>query len=324
MNNTQNILIIDDSEDLCLLLGTILKKEGYKNVSFAKSAKEAYEMLRIDHPLKSAITYDLILMDIVMPEIDGIEACIQIKAKEHVRDIPIIIITGSVEDNYIKQAFEAGAIDYVNKPINRIELLARVRSVLKLKQEVDQRKEVMRQLEESNRKLQLLSYVDGLTGIANRRHFDEMLDKEWRRSLRDKTSLTLLLLDVDFFKKFNDSYGHQAGDECLKQVAKTIHGIVNRPGDLAARYGGEEFAIILTEMNREHAVVFAEKVRESIELLKIPHKHSTVSDHVTCSIGVSVVIPNKNISPGTLIESADKALYNAKLEGRNRIKIVTG
>ncbi|MCF6149363.1 MAG: diguanylate cyclase [Candidatus Kuenenia sp.] len=324
MNKTQNILIIDDSGDLHLLLGHILKKEGYNNISFAKSAAEAFEMLKINHTLKCTETYDVILMDIVMPEIDGIEACKLIKTKEHLKDIPIIIMTGSGDDKYIEHAFEAGAIDFVNKPVNKVELLARVRSVLKLKQEMDQRKETMRQLEETNRKLQLLSYADGLTGIANRRHFDEMHDKEWRRSLRDNTSLTLLLLDVDFFKSFNDNYGHQAGDECLKLVAKTINGIVNRPGDLAARYGGEEFAVILTEMNYEHAAIFAEKVREAIEMLKIPHKYSKVSDYVTCSIGVSVIIPNKKGSPETLIEFADKALYNAKQEGRNRVKIITG
>ncbi len=323
-----SILIIDDSQESRLLLKSILKAAGYTDVLTAGSAREAFKILNLDDETKAPAYIDLILMDIMMPEIDGIEACKRIKAREHLRDIPIIMITALTDVEILKTAFAAGAMDYIAKPPNKVELLARVRSALRLKHEMDARKareqellEVTRQLEEANQILLRLSSLDGLTGIANRRRFDEFLEMEWRRGLRESAPLSLIMLDIDFFKAYNDAYGHQAGDDCLKAVANTLSNTVNRPGDLVARYGGEEFAVILPRTHPEGAVTVAELLRAKVEALKIPHSRSRVSDVVTISLGVSTVVPRSGYSTAALIAAADQALYQAKQEGRNRVRV---
>ena len=223
------------------------------------------------------------------------------------------MVTASEEVAVLQSAFDAGVIDFLRKPFNKIELLARVKSALTLKHEIDERKEAMR-------KLQLLSSTDGLTGIANRRHFDDFLAMEWRRSVRNGTYLSLLLMDIDYFKKYNDGYGHQAGDDCLKMVARKLNETVRRPGDLLARYGGEEFVIVLGGTDVKGAADLAENVRAGVEGLGIKHEYQEGSNVVTLSIGVSCVIPQTDLLPSGLIEAADKALYKAKDEGRNRVK----
>ena len=181
--------------------------------------------------------------------------------------------------------------------------------------------EANRSLAEANRALQQLSVVDSLTGIANRRRFDEVLENEWRRAIRSGVSVSLIFIDVDFFKAFNDSYGHQAGDECLRQVAQALNGIINRAGDMVARYGGEEFAVILQNTSAEGATTVAERLRAHIEDLQIPHAKSNVSDVVTISLGLATIAPEHALSQTVLIEEADQALYRAKEKGRNRIEV---
>src|SRR5262249_39204252 len=234
---------------------------GYTNLLMAASAQEAFTQLGMDDPARTGTAIDLILMDILLPGMDGLEACRRIKADDRFRDLPIIIVTSLTEVSNLESAYAAGAMDYLTKPFNKIELLVRLRSALTLKREMDCRKsrekellQVMQQLEAANRQLQRLSYLDGLTGIANRRHFDALLDQEWKRAARESLPLSLILIDVDWFKKYNDTYGHQSGDDCLKQVAETLSGTLRRPGDLVARYGGEEFVVILANTAAAGAV----------------------------------------------------------------------
>lgn len=323
-----SILIVDDSSKSRDLLKSMLESAGYTGLLTAESAHEAFKLLGMSEGRGVITGIDLILMDTLMPGMDGIEACSFIKATEHLRDIPIIILTAKAEVENLQLAFAAGAIDYITTPPNKVELLARVRSVLRLKHEMDRRKaheqellEVTKQLAEANQTLLRLSAIDGLTGIANRRRFEEFLDLEWRRMLREAMPLSLILLDIDFFKAYNDTYGHLGGDDCLKQVAKALTGTLSRPRDLVARYGGEEFVVVLPGTHAKGAAFVAETLRTKVEALNIPHIHSPVNDRVTISLGVATVIPSRNSSPEMLIAAADQALYQAKQEGRNRIHI---
>jgi diguanylate cyclase (GGDEF)-like protein len=179
-------------------------------------------------------------------------------------------------------------------------------------------------LEKANRELQRLSVLDDLTQVANRRRFDEALNEEWQRLSRDRAPLSLIFCDIDYFKLYNDTYGHQTGDDCLRAVADTIGTNCQRPGDFVARYGGEEFIVILPNTEAEGAVHLAEDIRQEIERLKIPHMRSQVSPYITLSLGVSCVSPSADITPESLIGVADKALYEAKNQGRNRtvLKVV--
>ena len=316
-----SILIVDDSKSSQVLLKGLLKRAGFNELVAASSAQEAYEILGIDKSKTKNNNTDLILMDNIMPDIDGVEATSHIKGNKNFKDIPVIMITASDDVKVLQGAFDAGAMDFIKKPFTQIELLARVKSSLKLKYESDGRKEALEKLEEANKKLQLLSSLDGLTGIANRRRFDDFLDREWRRSIREKTPLSLIFMDLDYFKKYNDGYGHLAGDDCLKKVANKASEMMSRPGDLAARYGGEEFVIVLGSTETKNAADLAEKVRSGIEEMKLPHEFRKGGSLVTISLGVTGCCPDKTNSATELIKSADKALYKAKKEGRNKVVV---
>ena len=326
-----SILIIDDSEDELLLMKAFLKGGGFNDIILATSPVEAFEYLALDDADKEGNGVDLILMDLIMPDTDGIEASRRIKAVKHLEDIPIIMITVKDEVKSLEEALESGVIDYLPKPVNKLELLARVRSVLRLKNEMDRRKrrekkliETARKLAAANKKLARLSSTDGLTGVANHRYFDQFIQREWKRANREKTSLALIMADIDFFKSFNDTYGHLEGDECLKQVALALNNALKRPVDLLARYGGEEFIAVLPNTDLKGAAALAEEMRSAVEALRIPHKGSSTADHVTVSLGVGAAVPRRDSKPAELISAVDEALYDAKKSGRNRVKFMTG
>jgi diguanylate cyclase (GGDEF)-like protein len=320
-----SILIVDDSEQQRRILKHILSGAGLDETLLASSAAEAMRALETAAS-DGGTGVDLVLMDIIMPEVDGIAACKLLGASEVFRDIPIMMVTSSADLEKLDLAFEAGAMDYIVKPVRKVELLARARSLLKLKHEVDVRKarerellSVTVQLRTANQVLQRLSVVDPLTGIPNRRHLDEYLTQEWFRAQRADRSLALLMVDIDHFKRFNDSYGHQGGDECLRQVAGALARQLRRRGDLVARYGGEEFAVVMPETDPEGATAFGETLRQAVLDLRIRHAGSGVADCVTISLGVAAHKPERGQEAKILLEAADRALYEAKNRGRNQV-----
>jgi diguanylate cyclase (GGDEF)-like protein len=303
------ILIVDDNPTNLSVLSQALKEAGYKT-RVAMDGESAIEQAQEDRP-------ELILLDIQMPGIDGFETCAQLKANPDTRDIPVIFITASADiENKIK-GLSVGAVDYITKPFQFEEVLARVKVHLELRFLTRKVQEQAISLQRANQELLRLANLDGLTEIANRRRFDEYLACEWRRLSRQEDNLSLILCDIDYFKSYNDHYGHQAGDTCLKQVAKTIEATLCRPSDLVARYGGEEFVVILPNTEPEGAIKVAENICLQIRLLGIVHERSKVSSHITLSLGISSLIPNLRVQAEQLITTADKALYQAKEKGRN-------
>lgn len=326
-----NILIVDDDQDMQLLLQTYLKKLEDCNVHFTETAAETYEILNFEEE-EVETEIDLIILDIVLKKENGIEICRKIKNSKKYQDIPIIMITAHGDANILKKAFAAGASDFIRKPINKIEFMARIKSALKLRREIKERMkreqkllELSAELQKVNTKLEKIALQDGLTGLANRRLFDQTLENEFKRAKRNQTQLALIMADIDNFKAYNDTYGHQEGDQCLKTIASVLKDSAKRASDLAARYGGEEFAIILPETDLEGAVELAEKIREKIISLEIEHKNSQTNQYVTVSFGVTKIENIGEINEQLIkefIETADDALYQAKEKGRNRVLAV--
>ncbi|MFO1251341.1 MAG: diguanylate cyclase [Inhella sp.] len=251
---------------------------------------------------------DLILLDLELPDMDGLAVCQALKAQELTRDIPVIFVTAHGNDEVETRGLEAGAVDFIHKPINPAVVRARVRTHLTLKQQSDQ--------------LRRLAFIDGLTGLHNRRALDERLNSELRHAARTTQPLALAMIDVDFFKAYNDHYGHQAGDDALRAVAQALQRGMLRPVDLAARYGGEEFVCLLPETEAPGALAVAERLRAAVQALALPHARSSVAEVLTVSIGVAAWPAGAGrpaLTPDTLLQAADAALYDAKHGGRNRV-----
>ena len=316
--DTIRVLLVDDQQMVAEAIKRMLADD------------EDIEFHYTDQPMSAinmAIEIDatIILQDLVMPDIDGMTLVRYYRANKKTADIPIIVLS-SKEDPVIKSdAFYSGANDYLVKLPDKIELLARIRSHAKhylMKLERDSAflalREMQKQLEKSNAELERLSSLDGLTGLANRRTFDETLGDEIKRCTRDNSMFSLILIDIDFFKAYNDNYGHLGGDECLQQVAEILKHTASRPGDLAARYGGEEFALVLPATDKDGAMKVCQNLREALNRAAIRHEYSSVSNHVTVSMGIATCEPSRDVSQENIIENADKALYSSKENGRDR------
>lgn len=320
-----SILIVDDSMVSRTFISDLLNEVGYDDLILCESVEEAYQVIGFSDPDRKETDLDLILLDISLPGKSGIDACRELSGHNLFCDVPVIIISGTDFLEGLDAAFSAGATDYITKPPSHTELLARVRSALRLKAEMNRRKAreedllvLNGRLAEMNRELERLSTTDSLTGLANRRSFNEFLAREWLRNQREQQPFSVIMIDIDHFKRYNDHYGHLEGDICLQKVAWALQGALCRPGDLLARYGGEEFVAILPKTELKGAVELAETFHERIRDLKLPHEDSPVSSAVTISAGIASVVPNQSLSSSQVVAMADKALYEAKQAGRNQ------
>ncbi|HCC54466.1 MAG TPA: diguanylate cyclase response regulator [Desulfobulbaceae bacterium] len=332
MSDFPKILIVDDKAANLMAMEGLLEEVG-ANLLTASSGHEALALM-LKHE------FALVLLDVQMPDMDGFETAALMRGMKQTRHLPIIFVTAiNKEDEHIFRGYDAGAIDYLFKPINPVILRSKVEVFLKIyrqqrlleKKTIDldqkveellvlkaQMEETNQQLEEANQQLEALSRTDSLTGLANRRQFKEVLAAEWRRALRNGNSLALIMADIDAFKAFNDTYGHLAGDDCLRTIALALRSPLMRPSDLAARFGGEEFVILLPGTDLEGGAFIAEEIRQDVEKLAITHAGSDTGGLVTMSFGVTAVQPSVELVDLNLVCTADKALYMAKKEGKNR------
>ncbi len=422
----EKILLVDDTSDNLYLLEKFLVPQGY-TVFYAMSGKKALQ-------LAERLLPDLILLDVMMPGMDGFETCKRLKNSPELRDIPVIFVTGRTEVKALAKAFEAGGVDYITKPVKRQEVLSRVKTHLQLQHLNRERERMIIALDEHKSRLQAvidhidegiftsdmdgtiesvnlqvsklsgysdreligrsfthlldrpfsrqyregldavlqndksqeiigvrkdggtyplaffmrridvakpllvgvmrditlekryqenlqrLSETDSLTGVANRRKFENILTEKWKAAARNRHFLSLIMLDVDHFKRFNDSFGHPRGDRCLIMIAEAMNRVVKRTPGMVARYGGEEF-VVLSEGDSEQARKIGQRIIREVQQLAIPHVADTGSDHVTVSLGIASLKPTPDAKAVDLLQQADAALYRAKQEGRNRLQM---
>lgn len=306
-------LVIEDTVTSATLVCHLLEKMGLRAVH-ARDGESGIEAFKLERP-------DLVLLDIIMPGMDGFDVARRIRQLERDGEwTPIIFLSARASEEDLERGIDVGGDDYLVKPVSEVVLKAKVRAMQRIAQMRYSLLLLTRKLNDANRELSRLSSVDGLTGIPNRRVFDEALVREWRRSERRNAPLSLLLLDIDHFKEYNDCYGHQAGDDCLRAVAASLDRALRRSSDLAARYGGEEFVIVLPETDAQGAHKVAVSVLELVRGLGFEHVRSETAPVVTLSIGIATAIPARDDDSGwkRLLASADAALYQAKKVGRNR------
>ncbi|GAA5185020.1 diguanylate cyclase [Niveibacterium umoris] len=306
-------LLIEDSLTSATLIAHQLRAIGIEPL-LAREGEEGIELFKAHRP-------DLVLLDVILPGMDGFEVAKRIRQLEqHGEWTPIIFLSARTGDDDLQRGIEVGGDDYLFKPISSIVLAAKVRAMQRISQMRYSLVVLTRRLDDANRELQRLSSIDGLTGIANRRQYDAVLIREWRRAQRRSAPIALVVCDVDYFKRYNDHFGHQGGDECLRQVARALAGQAKRPADLVARYGGEEFAVILPDTDAEGALLVAEGMRIAVNELELPHAPAAGQPFVSISLGVAAAVPPREApTPGSLMSAADAALYEAKRLGRNRV-----
>jgi diguanylate cyclase (GGDEF)-like protein len=293
------ILVVDDAMENIQILHGALQDEH--EVLFALDGARALEIARTQHP-------DLILLDAVMPGMDGYAVCKELLANPETADIPVIFVTALKSPEDETRALESGAADFISKPVNAAVVRARVRTQLTVKRQRDA--------------LRALILTDALTGVANRRAFDERLDAEWRRCGRAGLPVALVLVDIDHFKLYNDHYGHPGGDATLVQVAGAMLRAAGRAQDLVARYGGEEFALLLPQLDARGATAVAHRLMDELALLDIPHAASPTAPRLTASMGIASMVPGDASVPADLVQVADALLYQAKAGGRNRYRTI--
>ncbi|MBF0185157.1 MAG: diguanylate cyclase [Magnetococcales bacterium] len=330
MDGQKSTLLIVDDERFNLNVLTELLEPDYE-ILLAKNGKQALQRAQ------SSMPPDLILLDIMMPDMDGYQVLRHLKANPFTADIPVIFVTAmnNVEDE--ARGFALGAVDYLTKPISPPIVQARVRTHLTLRRGLLRERQLNaelhllnsrladqnEQLRSLNMTLKNMAMVDGLTGIANRRRFDDFVQQEWNRSRRGHEWMSLILMDIDYFKPFNDHYGHTAGDHCLKQVAQSLASALPRSADLVARYGGEEFVCVLPGTPGDGLLQVGNRLQAAVRALYLPHDHSKVAKHVTLSLGGISLVPQEAWLVEDMIKQADQQLYRAKEAGRNRLMTTT-
>lgn len=295
-SNSFSILVVDDDRSNLDVLTHILKSQY--TVQVAKSGISALKRARELQP-------DLILLDIVMPDMNGFEVLAELKGSDETRHIPVIFITGLTQSEDEEKGFLLGAVDYIVKPFKTAIVKARVRTHLRIVKQIQT--------------IERLCMIDALTDIPNRRSFDQQSSVEWKRATRDKQPLSLLIIDVDHFKVFNDTYGHPQGDVVLQAIGQMLHKFLKRPADFASRIGGEEFAVLLPNTRPEDVAHLAEELRATAEALQVHSLDSGPPLSVTISIGVASAVPEHGMQLSDFIALADEALYSAKNTGRNRV-----
>jgi diguanylate cyclase (GGDEF)-like protein len=320
------ILVIEDDLDAAEHVRALLEATWNAEVTLATRGVEAQALIAAMAKDPEARNFDLVVMDLGLPDIDGVELCRRVRQGSGFARVPILVVTAYSDEEHIEAAFEAGATDYLSKPVRARELVARIRSMLRDQRDrqqlyaaTDHLQTVARELERNNEKLQRLATVDPLTQLANRRQFNAGLHREWRRAARTGSTLAVVMIDIDHFHSYNELYGHLAGDQCLIQVAQTLISLGQRPTDAVARWGGEEFVYVLPEADSAGAYQVGERVRAAVESLAIPHAGSSASPYVTVSVGSAAVRPRPGMYPEALLDAADEAMFEAKRLGRNRV-----
>ncbi|MEN5386359.1 diguanylate cyclase [Aliarcobacter skirrowii] len=300
--NRATILIVDDMSTNLMMLSDILKDDY--NIKISKTGEKAIELCK-------NLDIDLVLLDIEMPLMNGYEVCKNLKNYEKTKNIPIIFVSAKNSEEDEEYGLNLGAIDYISKPFSKVIIKARVKNQIKLKQKSEL--------------LEKLSNYDGLTNIKNRRYFDDRLTQVYKDSKIKNTNLALMMIDIDFFKPYNDNYGHGKGDEALKIVAKTLENSIlntlDRPNDLVARYGGEEFVVLLSNIDSKELEEISNRVVKAIRDENIEHKFSKVASYLTISLGAVLYKSSNDLSIASIMKSADEALYEVKQKSRDNFLI---